>query len=335
MKPDELAKLLLAQALANEAKLPLAALLEHVVATPEVRELARRFGVSPKGYRVEKAPAKALAAALVDVRNTEVLEAACTALAAALVPTTEAARPTETAPTTDLRPMLELRERELAELRARLEAAELAVLKQRTKEDELLLRQLRDQETAIRQRAEIEALRRKSAEATPVADSDAGAAERLRELERLLEDADIVEQALRHRMAEQQSRLQGQETEIAELLALLPKGRKRKAPPPEPEPARTRVLMPHLTPAFHRSLVDKDRRAIERALLAVFTLCTEGPSYPGLEVKQLEGGVGLWSMRAALKLRVYFRWRPDGDVEIEELADREDQHTTLRRLKER
>ena len=36
-----------------------------------------------------------------------------------------------------------------------------------------------------------------------------------------------------------------------------------------------------------------------------------------------------------LGLRVYFRQRPDGDVEILEVADREEQHTTLRRLKER
>ncbi len=92
--------------------------------------------------------------------------------------------------------------------------------------------------------------------------------------------------------------------------------------------------MPYFSAGFYRSLVDKERRAIERAMLAVFTLCTEGPTYPGLEVKQLEG-LDLWSMRAALKLRVYFRWRPDGDVEIEELGDREDQHTTLRRFKER
>ena len=92
--------------------------------------------------------------------------------------------------------------------------------------------------------------------------------------------------------------------------------------------------MPHFTAAFYRSLEGKERRAIERAIQAVFLFCTEGPSYPGLEVKALEGHT-LWSMRASLKLRVYFAMRSDGDIDVEALADREDQHTTLRRLKER
>jgi hypothetical protein len=54
---------------------------------------------------------------------------------------------------------------------------------------------------------------------------------------------------------------------------------------------------------------------------AALLFCTEGPGYPGLEVKQLEG-VDLWSLRA------------DGDVDFVALADREDQNTMLRRLKD-
>jgi hypothetical protein len=51
-------------------------------------------------------------------------------------------------------------------------------------------------------------------------------------------------------------------------------------------------------------------------------------------VKQL-GGQDTWSFRASLGLRVYFRPVGDGDIELLELADREEQHTTLRRLKEK
>jgi hypothetical protein len=40
-------------------------------------------------------------------------------------------------------------------------------------------------------------------------------------------------------------------------------------------------------------------------------------------------------MRASLGLRVYFVRREDGDIDVVEIADREDQHTTLRRIKER
>jgi hypothetical protein len=66
----------------------------------------------------------------------------------------------------------------------------------------------------------------------------------------------------------------------------------------------------------------------------VLLFCTEGHAYPGLDVKQL-GGQDTWSLRASLGLRVYFRQRDDGDVEFVEVADREEQNTTLRRLKER
>ncbi len=66
----------------------------------------------------------------------------------------------------------------------------------------------------------------------------------------------------------------------------------------------------------------------------MLVFCTEGHAYPGLEVKQL-GGQDTWSLRASLGLRVYFRPLADGEIELLELGDREDQHTTLRRLKER
>ena len=94
------------------------------------------------------------------------------------------------------------------------------------------------------------------------------------------------------------------------------------------------MLVPYFLPSFYKSLDGKDRRAVERAVQAILLFCTEGHSYPGLEVKQL-GGQDTWSLRASLDLRVYFRPLPDGDVEVLELADREDQRTTLRRLKEK
>ena len=85
---------------------------------------------------------------------------------------------------------------------------------------------------------------------------------------------------------------------------------------------------------FYKSLEGKERRSIERGVQAVLLFCTEGPSYPGLEVKQIEGQE-IWSLRASLKLRVYFELLEERCVEFVAVADREDQHTTLRRLKER
>jgi hypothetical protein len=122
---------------------------------------------------------------------------------------------------------------------------------------------------------------------------------------------------------------------VSELDALLPKGKRRRKPQPEPAPSDDRrFLLPRFLPSFYKSLEGKERKAVERAIQAVLLFCTEGHGYPGLEVKQM-GGQDTWSLRASLGLRVYFRHRDGGEVEILELADREEQHTTLRRLKER
>ncbi|MGB3969852.1 MAG: hypothetical protein WBO45_24160, partial [Planctomycetota bacterium] len=142
--------------------------------------------------------------------------------------------------------------------------------------------------------------------------------------------------ALRRQFAESQSRVRELEANVAGLEALLPKGKRRYKPQPEPPPPPDgkRFLLPRFLPSFYKSLEGKERKAVERAFAAIHTLCTEGHSYPGLEVKQL-GGQDLWSLRASLGLRVYFRPLPDGDVELLELGDREAQNTTLRRLKDR
>lgn len=133
--------------------------------------------------------------------------------------------------------------------------------------------------------------------------------------------------------ADQAARIRDLTTRNAELEELVPKGRRRKAPKLE-EPALGSVFrLPILTPSFYKSLEGRDRRSSERVIQAVLLFSTEGPAYPGLEVKQIEGQ-DLWSLRASIKLRVYFRQRHD-TVEFLEVADREDQATTLKRLKSR
>ncbi len=90
----------------------------------------------------------------------------------------------------------------------------------------------------------------------------------------------------------------------------------------------------HLPKLWLLVLVALGPRSVCRAWQALLLFCTEGHGYPGLEVKQIKGQ-DTWSMRASLGLRIYFRQRDDGDIDVLELGDREDQHTTLRRLKER
>jgi hypothetical protein len=328
------AKKLVAQVLEGGGTLSLVALLADAVPIERLRGLARAHGLAPKGFRVEKAPAKALAEVLVDVRAPDLLEDAVELLIEVLQSGSGPAEPKAPGAGADLRPMLELRARELAEARDRLASAYEQAARQRAKEDDLHRALESERSAAIRVRVELEAARLR-AQAPSVGNVGESMHEpRLRELERSLEEAAVVEAALRLRMAEQQTKLNGLAQEVQELEALLPKGKRRKAPPPELKLQKERLRVPYFTGAFYRSLADKERRAIEQAFWAIFTLCSEGPAYPGLEVKQLEG-VGLWSLRASLKLRVYFRFRSDGDVEIEQLADREDQNTTLRRLKDR
>jgi hypothetical protein len=185
-------------------------------------------------------------------------------------------------------------------------------------------------------RAEVERLRQRGGGS---ADGTSGEIEQLhREVHDLRQDLlgyAETDAALRRQNAVYQSRIRELEDSLRELEELVPKGRRKKrapeAPPPEPD---KRVLIPRFTDAFYRSLQDKERKSVDRAMYAILLFCSQGYSYPGLEVKQLMGQ-DTWSLRASLGLRVYFRQLPDGVVEFLELGNREDQNTTLRRLKER
>jgi hypothetical protein len=320
---------LVEQVLAGRGQVPFAALLALVVPVSSLRDVARGSGLNLRGYRIDSAPADALARLLAESTDPRVLGEVCTRFLARL----ERARPNPAQPATaDLEPMLRLKTQE-AELAASQAArADEAAARLRAREAELLQRLERDSELVARQRAEIEQLRRALEQSGRIAVPGPDP-RRVRELERELEVLAEAEQGLRRRMAELTATNRALREEVDDLAAKIPKGKRKKAPTPAPsEP--TLFRLPYLTPGFYKSLEGKDRRSAERAVAAVLLLCTEGPGYPGLEVKQIEGQA-LWSMRASLKLRVYFAYRSDGDVEVLALADREDQHTVLRRLRER
>ena len=176
---------------------------------------------------------------------------------------------------------------------------------------------------------------KKDALAAPVVREDKDHLHRLHELETEREGFLAADHAMRLQLARDRSRTRELEDEVAELESLIPASRRRKKKPMLPEPElQRRVLVPHFLPSFYKSLEGKERRSVERAIHAMLLFCTEGHGYPGLEVKQL-GGQDTWSLRASLGLRIYFRNMEDGDIEVIELGDREDQNTTLRRLKER
>ncbi|MBM4060324.1 MAG: hypothetical protein FJ265_04380 [Planctomycetes bacterium] len=322
--------------LAKGGDLPLALLLEHLVPVRALRGLARRLGLTPKGgFRIDRAPGRVLAPLLAELRDGEQLDQVL-ALLRPVEPTLPpaAAGESEGPPgaEADSTALLALREAELVRLRDELERARAGAARARERESELARRlQQAEREAAVsRQRAAAE-----QPPAARPARADAGRdlQLRIRELENELEGFRQADEALRRQLAHNQSRLRALEEDHAELEALLPKGRRRRSPPPAPAEDR-RFRLPHFLPSFYKSLAGKDRRSVERTLQAILLFCTEGHAYPGLEVKQL-GGQDTWSLRASLGLRVYFRQREDGDVDLLEVADREEQNTTLRRLKDK
>jgi hypothetical protein len=229
---------------------------------------------------------------------------------------------------------LALRESDVSRLHDELERAREGQARARVREAELE-RQLSatQEELAHERRATHDA--KKLASSVPVLRDDKELLHRLHELEAERENFLASDAETRRRSARNRSRIRELEDDVAELESLIPASSRRKKNPVPPEPeAERRVLVPHFLPSFYKSLEGKERRSVERAIQAVLLFCTEGHGYPGLEVKQL-GGQDTWSLRASISLRVYFRPLADGDIEVIELGDREDQNTTLRRLKEK
>lgn len=329
-------KKLAERVLAKNGDVPLAQLLELLVPVRRLRDLARDLGLTPKGgFRVDKAPAHVLAPLLADVREPEPLDRILRALVPAAADDADDAEPAaavDPAVLAEARQLLSLRESELARLRDELARAREALARAQERE--------RDHDRrADRLEHDLALLRRdRGSRVEPVREApsrdDKELLRRLHDLENEREGFVAADAALRRQAAFDQSRLRDLEQTVRELEELLPKGKRRRKPaPPEPPPPPRRFLLPRFTAAFYKSLDGKEPRAVERAIQAVLLFCTEGHGYPGLEVKQL-GGQDTWSLRASLGLRVYFR-QGDGEIELLELGDREDQNTTLRRLKER
>ncbi len=337
MDPDALKlRRLTERVLRDGGALSLSVVLEQLVPVRRLRELAQKLGLSPKGFRVERAPARSLAGLLADLQVPAQMDEVVALLAAGAMPgaASEGDDGGAVAGAVDAQAALQFREQEVHQLRNELERAREGSV--RAQEREAVLRQAaeRDTEQIQRLRGELARQSRPPAASDAVESSDRELQHRIHDLEQEVQARHEQDEALRRQLAVERTRIRELEDEVAELAALLPKGRRRKAPVEPPLPPSRRFVLPYFLPSFYRSLDGRDRRDIERALRAILLFCTEGHAYPSLDVKQL-GGQDLWSLRASLGLRVYFRQREDGDVEFLELADREEQNTTLRRLKDR
>ena len=327
-------KKLVERALGKGGELPLALLLEHLAPVAAMRELARKFGATPKGgFRIDRAPANVLGPLLAETKDPEQLGEVLELLLPRREP--KLAQP-DPAAAADAAALLTLREKEVARLQKELDKAREGAARSLDRADDLQRRvDAAAREQAVLRR-ELDELRRgQKASGAAVSSDDRALQTKVHDLQIEREGLLAADAALRRQLAHNQSRLRQLEEVVAELEPLVPKGRRRKKlpPPPEPEPEK-RFRLPRFLPSFYKSLDGKDRKSVERAFAAILLFCTEGHSYPGLEVKQM-GGQDTWSLRASLGLRVYFRPLPEGDIELLELADREEQHTTLRRLKEK
>lgn len=328
-------KKLLEKALAD-ASVPFALLLELLLPVRELRALCKRFGLSPKGgFRIDKAPAHLLAPLLVDGKDPERIEAGVDGLMARSTAPAPPERGRARPGPDELVPSPEI-DRLLAELQQghkqlERERGNRARALERVK----ALRQELERSESERQllAAELQRQARPQPPQVPAGRGVAALEQRVRDLEQERQGYAATDEALRRQLAQEHANANQLKDLLRELEELVPKGKRRKKVV-EPPPEERRFRLPHFKPSFYKSLVGKDRKSVERAFSAILLFCTEGHAYPSLEVKQL-GGQDTWSLRASLGLRVYFTPRGDGDIEILELADREEQHTTLRRLKER
>jgi hypothetical protein len=341
VKRDKLAARLREESLGGGGKVSLSMLIESLIPVKNLRDLAREHGVSPKGgYRMERAPAKVLAPALCELFESEALQDVCELLADHMTSSlvkkknaeAEADAEKSRAPA-HLEPVLKLKEQELEQAKAEVEKAREVAQGLRDRVDESNRRVHQHDERLTLLVKEIEACREeieRLGNAQPVVARDQSI--KILSLEKELEEQNQIELQQRIKLAEQAAEIRERDERIAELEELVPSGRKRKKKklPKPPE----NFAIPHFTPAFLKSLIGKDRRAVEHAYRAVFLFCTEGSRHPGLQVKSLDPS-SVWSLRASRKLRVYFRRQPDGDVEILELLDRQEQDTMLRRYREK
>lgn len=313
------------QALENRGLVSLEFLLAEFVTVDRLRALARERGLSPKGFRIDAAPARAVAQALVRDLDPELLALAASDLVARLKPGALAAPVEPSAP----RPQAPTPAAAAEIERVRSQLAATVAVQQR-----FAARVAEFESRSAQQAQQIASLRGDLAlaRAQPTASGrlDRDVVRKLHEAEAELEVLARGEEDYRRRLAEQLTTIRTLEQRVEELEALVPKNRRRR-PSPAPPPAPVeRFRVPHFTPEFYRSLGGREQRSVDAAFEAVWRFATAGYSYPGLEVKQLEG-IDLWSMRAGIKVRVYFRPRPDGGFDVLSMGDREDQDTLLRR----
>ncbi len=145
-----------------------------------------------------------------------------------------------------------------------------------------------------------------------------------------------------------------QRREVENLLSELVEARRREAElttmlraresGPAPSPARrseepvteevTPWIMPVFTSEFYESVRRWEARTVKAAFDKIRLLCTN-LGHPGLDAKPIQGVDGLYRIFVAQDVRLFYRRRAAGQIEVLSLIDREDLDRYIRAYKSR
>ena len=232
-----------------------------------------------------------------------------------------------------LRRQLKEAESKTGRLAVELEAVRKQLAAERAhsaQKDERLSRHKRDLE---RTQADLRATRDAKAALEAERDRDARALLRSRESEA---------GELRREVAALQLELKEARRREADLVSQL---RTLEAPPhasvqaqqPPPaaaaEPASS-FQVPYFTDEFYESIEEWDPRILKSAFEKVLLLANDF-AHPSLDAKRMQGADGLYRIRIGTDVRLFYRRKPNGGIEVLSLIDRENLGRYVRRYKGR
>ena len=145
---------------------------------------------------------------------------------------------------------------------------------------------------------------------------------------------------LTHEMDALQAELARARRREAELLSRLKEARTSPAPvtaPPSVEPPPdpgTSFQVPVFSSEFYDSIHRWDVHIVRTAFEKVLLL-SQNPAHPGLDAKPIESADGLYRIKIAQDVRLFYRRLPAGRLDILSLIDREDLERYIHRYRTR
>jgi hypothetical protein len=237
------------------------------------------------------------------------------------------------AATRELRRQLKDAESRAAKLAADLEAARVQLGEERAhgaRKDERLSRLKKELEQA---QADLRAAR--EAKAALEADLDRDTRALLRRSESEAENRRREVEALQRKLEEARRR----EAEAAAQRKDVEAVPESSAPAPPEAPAASEepaspFQVPEFTPEFYESIEAWDERILKSTFEKVLLLANNF-AHPSLDAKPMQGAAGLYRIKIGTDVRLLYRRKPGGGIEILSLIDRENLDRYVRQYKRR